>query len=85
MTRSDFSLVLVLATFVLVCYQPDTVTLLAFIAALLSRAALTLVPVAFDSKEEKLRQEFSKALATAHAEHETLKNRVDGLLLRGGR
>lgn len=86
MTRSDFSLCLILASFFLLSYTQNTQTLIAFVSSVIFHTCLMLVPIVFDSKEAKLRKEFSEALAAHEALLETLKSRVDVITLsRGGR
>jgi hypothetical protein len=83
-TRKDFSYLLIISTFILLAARQDVVSLCAFIAVCAYDAGLWLVPVAFDSQEEKLRREFSDALAVMQAEIHTQKNRVDALTMRQG-
>lgn len=81
MTRDQLLCALVSATFLNVCYQPNYVSILAFLGALTLLAVLVILPLTLDTKAEALREDLSRQLAKQTAEIETLKSRVEMLAL----
>lgn len=81
MTRKDLSLILIAACFINLSLQPSYVSLVAFVSSALAVLLLELSPVLFDKKSDQLRADLSRELASQAAEIETLKNKVDSILL----
>lgn len=81
MTRKDLALILIAACFINLSLQPSYVSLIAFVVTALVGLFLELSPVLFDKKADQLRADLSKELASQAAEIETLKNKVDAILL----
>lgn len=81
MTRSDFSLALIVAAFTQFALMQNALALTALVAAVFAHVTLALTPIMFQSNDELLRKEFADALAEIRKEHRALDEKVQMLVL----